>query len=215
LVISGTYSGVTFVIEGTVDGTNWFGLAAGDMVASGSVVAGTITPATNAIYAWRVLCENCSQVRARVTGISTGTVTFLLQSGSFVALPIAAIQGGGAFLSSGPAIGYTTGTGGSVTQTTNRTNGVTLSNLTGTITTNNTSLAASSQATFTVTNTKVAITDNIILTIQSGAVSTGTKAVVTTVAAGSFKITIMNESTATAETGPILINFAVIKGSIS
>jgi hypothetical protein len=98
-----------------------------------------------------------------------------------------------------------------VTQATNRTTGVTINALTGTITTNNTSLAAGAQATFTVTNSFVAANDIIILVQKSGSNSTGTDVFVSTVAAGSFNITVDNNTAATAETGAIILTFAVIK----
>ncbi len=113
----------------------------------------------------------------------------------------------------GSGLGYGTGAGGAVTQATNRTTGVTLNKLTGTITTNNASLAAEAAAEFTVTNSTVAIGDVVIVSQQSGANGGNTNVYVSTVAAGSFKITVANNNAAagTAETGAILINFAVIK----
>lgn len=122
----------------------------------------------------------------------------------------------GGITSTGPTgtgIGYAAGAGGAVTQATNRTTGVTINKLTGTITTNNTSLAAEAAAKFTVTNSTVAIGDCVIVTQQSGAVGVMTDVVVVAVAAGSFDISVMNGNVAagTAETGAILINFAVIK----
>jgi hypothetical protein len=113
----------------------------------------------------------------------------------------------------GAGIGYATGAGGAVTQATNRTTGVTLNKLSGTITTNTASLAAEASADFVVTNSTVAIGDTIVLSIQSGSNSGGTMVSVITVAAGSFTIRVHNGNVAagTAETGAILINFAVIK----
>ena len=111
------------------------------------------------------------------------------------------------------APGYGTGSGGAVTQQTNRTTGVTLNTPTGTITTNNASLAAEAAAEFTVTNSTVAIGDVIILSQQSGSNGGNTDVLVSAVANGSFNIKVANNNAAagTAETGAILINFAVIK----
>lgn len=105
------------------------------------------------------------------------------------------------------------GVGGSVTQATNRTTGVTINQMTGTITTNNASLAAEGTAKFTVTNSFVAIGDTVVVSQQSGSNGGGTVVHVTTVAAGSFEVAVHNGNVAagTAETGAILINFAVIK----
>jgi len=97
-----------------------------------------------------------------------------------------------------------------ITQATNRATGVTINATTGQITTNNASLAAGAQATFTVTNSFVSANDIIILSIKSGSNSTGTDVFVSTVAAGSFNITVDNNA-AGAETGAIIITFAVVK----
>jgi hypothetical protein len=114
-------------------------------------------------------------------------------------------------------LGYATGAGAgsTVTQATNRTTGVTINKRTGAITTNNASLAAEGSADFVVTNDKVEINDVVILSMRSGANSGGTLVQVLAVAAGSFTIRVHNGNVAagTAETGAIIINFAVIKGA--
>ena len=111
------------------------------------------------------------------------------------------------------ALGYATGAGGAVTQITNRTTGVTLSKLSGAITTNTASLAAEASADFVVTNTLVAIGDVPVLAIRSGSNGGGTLVQVIAVAAGSFTIRVHNGNVAagTAETGAIIINFVVFK----
>jgi len=108
-------------------------------------------------------------------------------------------------------VGYTTGAGGAVTQITSRATGVTLSKVAGQITTDTTSLAAGAVATFTVTNTTVEIGDVVAVSVQSGLTTAQTNVRVTTVAAGSFQISVENNHASTAETGAIIINFAVIK----
>lgn len=113
--------------------------------------------------------------------------------------------------------GYKTGLGigSTVTQATSRTTGVTLNKLAGAITTNNASLAAEGTADFVVTNDKVAIGDVVLLSVRSGSNGGGTLVSVTAVAAGSFTIRVHNGNVAagTAETGAIIINFVVIKGT--
>lgn len=110
-------------------------------------------------------------------------------------------------------LGYGTGAGSTVTQATNRTTGVTINALSGAITTNNTSLAAEGTAKFTVTNSKVEVGDVVVVSQRSGSNGGGTIVHVTTVADGSFEIAVHNANVAagTAETGAIIINFAVIK----
>lgn len=122
-------------------------------------------------------------------------------------------------LATAKKFGYSTnnGAGGAVTQITNRTTGVTLNALTGQITTNNASLAAEAAAAFTVTNSQVALQDIVIISEQSGSNSGNTDLLVSAVAAGSFNISVINNNAAagTAETGAIIINFAIIRGGIA
>ena len=115
--------------------------------------------------------------------------------------------------SSSAGIGYAAGAGAAATQITSRTTGVTVNAISGQITTDTSSLAGLASAKFTVTNTSVAIGDVVIVSIQSGSNGGNTVASVTTVAAGSFQMNVANGNAAagTAETGAIIINFAVIK----
>jgi len=115
--------------------------------------------------------------------------------------------------STAQGIGYTTGAGGAVTQATNRTTGVTLDALCGAITTNTASLAAESSANFTLTNSKIAANDVVVVSIKSGTDGGNTAVSVVTTAAGSCVIKVANHNAAagTAETGAIIILFAVIK----
>lgn len=103
--------------------------------------------------------------------------------------------------------------GGTVTQQTNRATAVTINELSGAITTNNASLAAEGTADFVVNNNKVEVGDVPVVAVRSGANGGGTIVSVIGVAAGSFTIRVHNGNVAagTAETGAIIINFAVIK----
>lgn len=109
-------------------------------------------------------------------------------------------------------LGYSKG-GSSVTQATNRTTAVEINALCGLITTHDASLAAEASANFTVTNSTVEVGDVVVVSIRSGTNGGNTAVSVVTVAAGSFVLKVSNNNAAagTAETGPILINFAVIK----
>jgi len=115
--------------------------------------------------------------------------------------------------SSSAGIGYGTGAGAAVTQLTNRSTGVTINAICGTITTDDASLAAEGTADFIVTNSAVAIGDVVNVCMQSGSDGGGTLINVAIVTAGTFTIRTYNGNVAsgTAETGPILINFAIIK----
>lgn len=103
-------------------------------------------------------------------------------------------------------LGYTTGSGGTVTQGTSRTTGVTLNKTNGAITLFSAAGSTTFQS-FTVTNSTVAATDVIHVVQKSG---TDKYAIwVTAVAAGSFQITFATLSGTTTEQ-PVF-NFAVLK----
>jgi hypothetical protein len=140
--------------------------------------------------------------------VSTGalTPTSVTSSGKIVSTSPAAAGG----------VGYATGAGGAVTQITNRSTGVTMVPnpcMSGQITTDTTSLAAEGTADFIVTNSAVAIGDVVVVSIQSGSNGGGTIVSVAIVTAGTFTIRVHNGNVAsgTAETGAIIINFAIIK----
>lgn len=105
--------------------------------------------------------------------------------------------------------------GGVVTQATSRATGVTLNTISGQLTTSSASLAAETAATFTVTNTQVFADDVVVIAVAGGMNGGNTTVSVTTIAAGSFQITVANQNAAGggAETGAILINFLIMKAS--
>jgi hypothetical protein len=103
-------------------------------------------------------------------------------------------------------LGYATGSGGTVTQATSRTTGVTLDKTNGAIELVS-AAGTTSWQTFTVTNSTVAATDTVIVSQKSG---TDLNMIhVTAVAAGSFNISFATTGGATTEQ-PVF-NFAVIK----
>lgn len=105
-------------------------------------------------------------------------------------------------------LGYTTGSGGTVTQGTSRTTGVTLNKTNGAITLVSAAGSTTFQS-FTVTNSTVAATDVIHVVQKSG---TDKYAIwVTAVAAGSFQLTFATLSGTTTEQ-PVF-NFAVLKAT--
>jgi|CryBogDrversion2_2_1035213.scaffolds.fasta_scaffold03147_2 hypothetical protein len=149
--------------------------------------AGTLSGAT---LASNILSSNLT---------SLGTLTSLLSSGSI--------------LSSGTAgIGYANGAGGTVTQTSSRTNTVTINHTTGAITLYSTTTTAGQVTTFIVTNSTVTINDIVSTSVRT---STGVYFVnVTQVAAGSFSLSVYTPSAVVSAEAPV-INFAVIKGSVN
>jgi len=110
-------------------------------------------------------------------------------------------------LNQGPGgLGYGTGSGGSVTQGTNRTTGVTLNKTNGAITLVSAAGTTAWQS-FTVSNSTVATTDTVIVNQKSG--TDLYEIHVTAVGAGSFRLTYRTTAGTTIEQ-PVF-NFAVIK----
>ncbi len=128
---------------------------------------------------------------------------------STVANVTVSIAGSGAITTNSitQGVGYATGAGGTVTQATSRTTGVTLNRPTGRITMFS-AAGSTTAASFTVTNSVVANTDVVILNQQSG--TNKYVLLVTAVNAGSFEITFYTTG-GTATDAPV-INFSVIKG---
>jgi len=169
---------------------------------------------------WRMITRNIANTGTTSVELykPTGTGFYLnnndTNASNFTALTVGGsermrIDSSGNVLVTNPAgLGYGTGSGGTVTQATSRTTGVTLSKPTGAITMFS---AAGSvvAATFTVTNTLVAATDTIILNQKSG--TNLYVLLVTAVAAGSFNITFY--TTGGVATDAPVINFAIIKGA--
>lgn len=115
-------------------------------------------------------------------------------------------------LSSGATsgIGYKIGAGGTVTQITSRTTGVTLNTVSGAITLVSAAGTTTWQS-FTVTNSAVAATDTIDINQRSG--TDLYRIHVTAVAAGSFRVSFATSGGTTTEQ-PVF-NFNVIKGVAS
>jgi len=145
--------------------------------------------------------------------VASGNISACTSTGMVLTTPAIGAATGtsltatGAIVSTGTAgVGYATGAGGTVTQITSRTTGVTLNKTTGAITLF--SAAGTTVATtFAVTNSTVVATDVIILNQKSG--TDLYDLMVTAVAAGSFNITFRTTGGTTTET-PVF-NFAVIK----
>jgi len=133
--------------------------------------------------------------------------TTQLQEPSSGTINMALTTTGGVTVTGGGGLGYGTGSGGSVTQATSRTTGVTLNKPSGAITMF-TAAGSATAATFTVTNSNVAATDTISLSQASG--TNLYVLLVTAVTSGTFNITFYTTG-GTASDAPV-INFNVIKG---
>jgi len=117
----------------------------------------------------------------------------------------------GSITSSGTlGLGYSTGAGGTVTQATDKSTGVTLNKITGAITMNNAALNAGVEVTFAVTNSLVSSTDTV-LAIHASAGTAGSYLVnACGIANGSFSIVVSNASGGNLSEA-IVIRFMVFK----
>ena len=149
-----------------------------------------------------------------------GVLTQIANNGSNVAQAIGrlievlsaqgTIAATGAVTSSSPTagIGYATGAGGTVTQATSKSTGVTINKVCGQITMNNAALASGASVTFTVTNSAC----TTLTMARTDHVSAGTagayRAQGGNYATGSFGITVTNNSGGSLSEA-IVIGFAL------
>lgn len=182
----------------TIDIAGNLTLAAGFTTAGANALTLTTTGATN------------------VTMPTTGTLSTVAGSETFtnktLTAPVVNNPTGTMTLSSG-VLGYATGNGGTVTQATSKSNGVTLNKISGEITLNNAALASGATVSFTLTNSAIAAGDVLILNHASG----GTFMAYDLDAqcgAGSAVIGVRNASAGSLSEA-IVIRFAVLKAATS
>ena len=147
----------------------------------------------------------------RGAGFNSGQLGFSYANSSGVLTEAMRIDSSGNVLvTSAAGLGYGTGSGGTVTQTTNKSTAVTLNKPTGAITTSNAALAANTWVTFTVNNTLVAAADIVMVMSTNG----NYLAKASNTGAGSFSIDLLNR-TGGSLSDAVQINFAIIKGATS
>jgi len=110
----------------------------------------------------------------------------------------------------GAQVGFQTGVGGTVTQATSKSTGVTLDNPCGTITMNAATINATTSVGFTLTNSVIGANDVVIISIKSGATANSYTTTVDAVAAGSCRISIRNVTSGSLSEA-VVLSFAVIK----
>jgi hypothetical protein len=120
-------------------------------------------------------------------------------------------------LSASPTVGvgYTTGAGGTVTQSTSKSTGVTLNKVCGSITMNGAALAATTAVSFTLTNSTIAADDNVIVRVKSGYATAATyRAWAEGNASGSRTIILENISAGSLSEA-VVLGFTVVKSASS
>jgi len=181
-------------------------------IADGGTGASTAGGARTNLGLGTMATQDASSVA--ITGGSIQNVTF---TGSFSG--ITSITSG--VFAATSTLGYTTGAGGTATQSTSRVTSVTLHKICGTITLAAGSLSGHEADEFQFINNQIGANDVVIVNIKSGATAATRKyytVSVTSVSAGSCTISIgNNDNGALPSTGTdtLVLSFAVIKGVTS
>ena len=153
-----------------------------------------------------------------LTVTTNNTITFnqeritSLDNATIGATTAAAVTGTNVLAST--TLGYKAGSGGTVTQSSSKTNGVTLNKISGEIVMNAAALADDATAAFTLTNSTIAATDVVIVNVASVGTAGAYQVTVGAVAAGSCSISVLNVSGGSLSQA-IKLNFAVIKAVAS
>lgn len=113
------------------------------------------------------------------------------------------------------SFGYATDAGGSVTQLTSKATPVTINKLCGQITTHNATLNRDTSVNFVVNNNLVGEFDVVVACVHSGATLGAYELDVDAVANGSFTLALRNHLASTDLSEAVVINFVVIKGTIT
>lgn len=150
-----------------------------------------------------------------LTHTVTGTITN--RYGVYQADAVATNHFAGSVLVAGSssALGYKTGAGGTVTQTTSITNVVTINTPTGKITCVNNTFTANTTYSFTVQNSVCDVNSVYVVSLDSGSTTSNTSAYQIWAVGGgvnAFSIYIRTFSTVT---NTVAINFAIIKGAVA
>lgn len=148
--------------------------------------------------------------------VASGNISACTSTSMVLTTPVLGVAAGTSLTTTGNQVisstgkhGYSTGSGGTVTQATSKATGVTLSKSTGQITLDGAALAASTTVSFTLTNTVIEAGDILILNHISGGTA-GSYLLNAQSAAGSASINVRNISLGSLSEA-IVIAFAVIK----
>jgi hypothetical protein len=202
------YGGVSFLGAGTATAIRFYQPTNSWYQINADAVYGTNMQAFLAV-------PSSANLRAAMTD-ETGTGSLVFANTPTLVTPVIGAATGTSLSTTGNQVitgtgkqGYATGSGGVVTQLTDKTTAVTLSKSTGQITLAGAALAASTTVSFTLTNTVIEAGDILIMNHISGGTA-GSYLLNAQSAAGSASINVRNISLGSLSEA-IVIAFAVIK----
>ncbi len=150
---------------------------------------------------------NAGDFATAAQGVKADTA---LQNAALFATAAQGMKADSARLTNARNPAFVAGQGGTVTQLTSKSTGVTLNTLCGAITMHNAALAAAAEVSFVVTNSTVAITDVPVVAIRSVGTVGSYMLCVSAVAAGSFTVSIGNVSAGSLSQA-LVLNFIITK----
>lgn len=224
IVVTGTFSAsgaVTFSSTLALTGdfavnTNKFTVAASS---GNTLVAGTFTSTGAGTFSSTLSAVGDFAINTNKFNVTaaSGNTTIAGTLGVTGTTTVAAVASSSSVLSSSASagIGYATGAGGTVSQATNKSTGVTLNAITGQITTQNTFMAQNATTSFVLTNSSIAATDVVVVSKVSGGSNAASYQVWSAnAAAGSCSIGMINY-TGSGSSDVLVIQFAVVKAVTS
>lgn len=226
-VVTGSISSTTLTVTAVTSGT----LAVGQIITGTNVLSGTRitalgtgTGGTGTYTVSQSQTVASTSITGGIPGLAVSTENLgsgqargiILQTNGLIRLAID-VSGNTLFagqaLCLGTGIGYGTGAGGTVTQTTNKSTGVTLNKATGQITLAAGNLTANTTTSFVLTNSTIAAGDVLVLNHISGG-TIGSYLLNAASAAGTATVYIRNITPGDLNEQPV-IAFAVIKAVTS
>lgn len=198
LILAGNGTGSVSISKVAITAGTVSGLTTPLPVASGGTGSATAGDARTALGLGTIAVQSASSVT--ITGGAMSGVTL---SGAYTGMTNILVTG---------TIGYTTGAGGTVTQATSKSTGVTLNKAVGQITMHNASLASATSVSFTLTNSTIVATDVVVVNIASGGTADSYNVTVQAVASGTCSIQVRNVSGGSLGEA-LVLNFAVVKGA--
>lgn len=166
---------------------------------------------------WSTVAQNATANKIdKVTSTDNAIVRFDGATGQVQNSSVIIDDNGNVLLTSGTgALGYGTGSGGTVTQLTSKGTAVTLNKPTGYIITSNSSLAQNSKVAFLLYNSIISPYDNILITVVSGSSVLAQYEARGRCASGAAEIIVSHTYAGGTLSESIILTFTVLKGAIA